>query len=493
MDLINGIVSVIQIHYLVYCFIGCVLGTLVGVLPGLGPGATLSILLPITMYLNPTGSIIMLAGIVYGASYGGSTTSILVNVPGEVGSVPTTFDGFPMTKQGRAGEALWISAVGSFIAGTLGVVVLSYTGPFLAKHALKFGPPEYAGLLFFSLTAIVSLSGASIAKGIGAGLAGMVFSTVGVDPVTGVTRFGYGMIGAMRGIDLVPLAIGLFGISEILVSAEAGLVKIYEGKLGKMMPRGKELKKGLLASLRGTVIGIPLGVLPGMIPGVVTYLAYDLEKKISKYPEKFGTGVIEGVATVEANNNAVTQGNFIPLMCLGIPTGTSLAIILAALMMYGLKPGPLLFVENKEFVWTVIGSMYIGNVMLLILNLPLVGLWAKISTLPYKYLGPIILGICVAGAYSPRNTIFDVWVAFGAGILGYVMKKNAWPLAPLMLGFILGPMLELSIRQSLSMGGPMIFFTRMIAVVFLLLAVIVLVFSMKFLKRVPKEIRKESD
>ena len=492
-DLINGIVSVIQIHYLFYCFIGCVLGTLVGVLPGLGPGATLSILLPITMYLNPTGSIIMLAGIVYGASYGGSTTSILVNVPGEVGSVPTTFDGFPMTKQGRAGEALWISAVGSFIAGTLGVVVLSYTGPLLAKHALKFGPPEYAGLLFFSLTAIVSLSGASIAKGIGAGLAGMVFSTVGVDPVTGVTRFGYGMIGAMRGIDLVPLAIGLFGISEILVSAEAGLVKIYEGKLGKMMPRGKELKKGLLASLRGTVIGIPLGVLPGMIPGVVTYLAYDLEKKISKYPEKFGTGVIEGVATVEANNNAVTQGNFIPLMCLGIPTGTSLAIILAALMMYGLKPGPLLFVENKEFVWTVIGSMYIGNVMLLILNLPLVGLWAKISTLPYKYLGPIILGICVAGAYSPRNTIFDVWVAFGAGILGYVMKKNAWPLAPLMLGFILGPMLEVSIRQSLSMGGPMIFFTRTIAVVFLLLAVIVLVFSMKFLKRVPKEIRKESD
>jgi putative tricarboxylic transport membrane protein len=492
-DLINGIVSVFQIHYLIYCFIGCVLGTLVGVLPGLGPGATLSILLPITMYLNPTGSIIMLAGIVYGASYGGSTTSILVNVPGEVGSVPTTFDGFPMTKQGRAGEALWISAVGSFIAGTLGVVVLSYTGPLLAKHALKFGPPEYAGLLFFSLTAIVSLSGASIAKGIGAGLAGMILSTVGVDPVTGVTRFAYGMIGAMRGIDLVPLAIGLFGISEILVSAEAGLVKIYEGKLGKMMPRGKELKKGLLASLRGTVIGIPLGVLPGMIPGVVTYLAYDLEKKISKYPEKFGTGVIEGVATVEANNNAVTQGNFIPLMCLGIPTGTSLAIILAALMMYGLKPGPLLFVENKEFVWTVIGSMYIGNVMLLILNLPLVGLWAKISTLPYKYLGPIILGICIAGAYSPRNTIFDVWVAFGAGILGYVMKKNDWPLAPLMLGFILGPMLELSIRQSLSMGGPMIFFTRIIAVVFLLLAVIVLVFSMKFIKRVPKEFTEESN
>jgi putative tricarboxylic transport membrane protein len=492
-DLLYGIVRVFEIHNLLYCFLGCVLGTLVGVLPGLGPGATLSMLLPITLYLDPTGSIIMLAGILYGAAYGGSTTSILVNIPGEVGSVVTTFDGFPMTKQGRAGEALWISAVGSFMAGTLGAIALSFTGPILARHALKFGPPEYTGLLFFSLTAIVSLSGGSISKGIGVGLAGMILSCVGVDPVTGVTRFAYGTIGAMRGLALVPMAIGLFGISEMLASAEAGIAKIYEGKLGRMMPRGKELRKGLMASLRGTILGIPMGVLPGMIPGVVAYLAYDLEKKISKYPEKFGTGVIEGVASVEANNNAVTQGSFMPLMCLGIPTGTPLAIILAALMMYGLKPGPLLFIESKDFVWTVIGSMYIGNVMLLILNLPLIRIWAKISTLPYKYLGPIILGICVAGAYSSRNTLFDVWVAFGAGILGYVMKKNEWPLAPLMLGFILGPILELSFRQSLSMGGATIFFTRPIAVAFLGLAVIVLVFSIKFLKRVPKEVREESD
>ena len=493
MDLVHGIVNVLEIHNLMYCFIGCVLGTLVGVLPGLGPGATLSMLLPITLYLNPTGSIIMLAGILYGAAYGGSTTSILVNIPGEVGSVVTCFDGFPMTKQGRAGEALWISAVGSWIAGTLGAIALSFTGPFLALHALKFGPPEYTGLLFFSLTAIVSLSGNSIAKGVAVGLAGMILSSVGVDPVTGVKRFAYGTIGAMRGLDLVPMAIGLFGISEMLVSAEAGITKIYTGKLGKMMPRGKELKKGLLASLRGTILGIPLGALPGMIPGVTAYLAYDLEKKISKYPEKFGTGVIEGVATVEANNNAVTQAAFIPLMCLGIPTGTSLAIILAALMMFGLKPGPLLFIESRDFVWTVIGSMYIGNVMLLILNLPLIKIWAKISTVPYKYLGPIVLGICVAGAYSSRNVLFDVWVAFGAGVLGYVMKTKDWPLAPLILGFILGPIFELSLRQSLSMGGPTIFFTRPIAVAFLVLAVIVLVFSVKFLKRIPKEVREESD
>jgi len=491
-DLINGIRNVFEIHNLIYCFLGCVMGTLVGVLPGLGPGATLSILLPITLYLNPTGAIIMLAGIVYGSQYGGSTTSILVNIPGEVGSVPTCFDGFPMTKKGRAGEALWIAAVGSFIAGTLGAMALSYIGPVLAKHALKFGPPEYTGLIFFSLTALVSLSGKSLTKGIGAGLAGMILSAVGIDPVTGVTRFHYGMIGMMRGFDLVPVAIGLFGISEVLFSTDAGLVKIYEGKLGNMMPKGKELRKGLLASIRGTILGFPLGLLPGMMPGAVTFLVYDIEKKISKYPDKFGTGVIEGVASVEAANNATTQGNFIPLMCLGIPTGTSLAIILASLMMYGLKPGPLLFVENKDFVWTVIGSMYIGNVMLLILNLPLVGLWAKISLLPYKYLGPIILGVCIVGAYSPRNTIFDVWVALGAGILGFIMKKEGWPQAPLILGLILGPMLELSFRQSLSMGGAMIFFTRYISVVFLIMSVIVLVISLRFLKRIPKELTDES-
>jgi putative tricarboxylic transport membrane protein len=490
-DLINGIVKVFEIHNLFYCFLGCVMGTLVGVLPGLGTASTLSILLPVTLYLDPMGAIIMLAGLYYGAAYGGSTTSILVNIPGEGGAVPTCFDGFPMTKQGRAGQALWISAVGSFIAGTLGVILLSYTGPELVKHALKFGPPEYTGLIFFSLTAIVSLSGASITKGIVVGFAGMILSSVGVDPMTGLTRFRYGMTEIMRGFDVIPVVIGLFGISEILISAEAGLVKIYEGKLGKWMPRGKELKKGLWASIRGAFLGMPLGVLPGITPGVIAFLAYDVEKKISKYPEKFGTGVIEGVASVEAANNATAQANFIPLMCLGIPTGASTAIILAALLMYGLKPGPTLFLENKEFVWAIIGSMYIGNVMLLILNLPLVGLWAKISTLPYKYMAPIILAVCVVGAYSPRNTMFDVWVAFGAGIMGYVMKKYDWPLAPLILGFILGPMFEVSFRQSLSIGGPTIFFTRYITVGFLLLAIIVLVISVKFIKRIPRKMLKE--
>ena len=491
MDLIHGIMSSLTLSNLLYCFIGCSLGTLVGVLPGLGPAATLSILLPMTMHLDPTGSIIMLAGLAYGAMYGGSTTSILVNIPGEAASVATCWDGFPMTKQGRAGEALWIAAVGSFIAGTLVTLALSVIGPGIAKYALKFGPPEYFGLFILSLTMLISLSGTSIMKGLGAGLAGILLTSIGLDPVTGITRFGFGITGMMRGLDLISLTIGIYGIGEILVSAEAGIAKIYEGKLGKMMPRGKELKKGLLASLRATGLGFPLGLLPGLSPIVSSFLAYDMEKKISKYPEKFGTGVIEGVAGPEAANNATAQAGFIPLICLGIPTNPVNAIILAALILYGLKPGPVFFVQNKEFVWTIIGSMYLGNVMLLILNLPLVGFWARVSTIPYKYLAPTIMAICVIGAYSSRNAMFDVWVALGAGVVGYLMRKKDWPQAPLLVGFILGDLVEISLRQSLSMGGPLIFFTRTITVVFLLSAVILIIISVKFFKRIPKEILED--
>ena len=494
MDLINGIINVFTPINLLYCFIGCLLGTLVGVLPGLGPASTLSILLPLTTYLNPTGAIIMLAGLYYGAAYGGSTTSILVNIPGESSTVATCFDGFPMTKQGRAGEALWIAAVGSFIAGTIGAIAISFIGPGLAKYALKFGPPEYFGLLFFSLTTLVSLSGASLRKGLAAGLLGILLATVGVDPYSGAIRFHFGSTNMMRGFELIPFTVGLFGIGEILVSAEAGVAKIYEGKLGRMMPKKVELVKGLKASVRGSILGFPLGLLPGMVPALTSFLAYDLEKRISKYPEKFGKGAIEGVAAPESANNATAQAGFIPLMAFGIPTGPSWAIILAVLMMYGLQPGPVLFQTNKQFIWTVIGSMYIGNIILLILNLPLVGLWARISMIPYKYLAPSILGICIVGAYSPRNTLFDVWVALGAGVLGYIMRKKYWPLAPLILGFILGPMLEQSLRQSLSMGGPSIFFHRPITTTLLISALVVLVISVKYLKRVPKALLKdESD
>ncbi len=492
MDLINGIINVFSPINLFYCFAGCFLGTLVGVLPGLGPAATVSILLPITMHLDPLGSIIMLAGLYYGAAYGGSTTSILVNIPGEVMSVPTCFDGFPMTKQGRAGEALWIAAVGSFIAGTFGAIMSSFIGPGVAKYALKFGAPEYFGLIFFSMTAMVTLSGPSLTRGIGAGLLGIILASVGIDLATGLPRLNFGVAGMMRGLELVSFVIGLFGIGEILLNAEAGLAKIYEGKIGRMMPRGEDLKKGIKACGRGTLIGFLLGLLPGMVAGLVAFLAYDIEKRISKYPEKFGTGVIEGVASVEAANNATCQAGFIPLIAFGIPTGPTLALILAALIIYGLQPGPMLFITNKTFVWTVIGSMYIGNIMLLILNLPLVGLWARISTVPYKYLGPTILAICMVGAYSTRNTMFDVWIAFGAGVLGYVMRKASWPVAPLILGFILGPMMEQSLRQSVNMGGPEIFLRRPVSIGFFVLAGIVLILSLTYLKRVPQQLLEEA-
>jgi len=466
-------------------------GTLVGVLPGLGTASTLAILFPLTIYLDPTGSIIMLAGLFYGAMYGGSTTSILVNIPGEAASVITCLDGFQMTRQGRAGQALWIAAVGSFIAGTIGAIAMSFVGVGIAKYGLNFGPPEYTGLVFFSLTAVIGLSGASLIKGLCSAIVGLMLASVGVDIITGLPRFTFTTFGLMRGFELVPVVVGLFGFAEILSTTESGTKKIYAGKIGKMMPRGKELKKGLMASLRGTAVGLPLGMLPGMVVALTGFLAYDLEKRLSKYPEKFGTGVIEGVASPEAANNATAQAGFIPLMALGIPTGPALAIILGALMMYGLQPGPVLFQANKPFVWAVIGSMYIGNVMLLILNLPLVGLWARISLIPYKYLGPCILAICVIGAYSPRNALFDVWVALAFGILGYIMDKTHWPKTPMILAFILGPLLETSFRQSINMGDLAIFLDRPIAIVLFIAGIIVAVVSLMYLKRVPKAVLDE--
>jgi putative tricarboxylic transport membrane protein len=365
--------------------------------------------------------------------------------------------------------------------------MLSFIGPGIAKYALRFGPPEYCGLIFFSLTAIVSLSGESVIKGVACGFVGLILASLGIDKSTGQSRLTFGSANLLMGFDIVAVVVGLFGIGEIFINAEQGIIKIYEGKIGKMMPRGKELMTGLLASCRGTLLGFALGLLPGMTPGSVAFIAYDFEKKISKHPEKFGTGVIEGVANVEAANNATAQANFIPLMTFGLPTGPSPAIILAALMLFGLQPGPSLFTQHKLFTWTIIGSMYIGNVILLILNLPLVGLWARLATIPYKYLGPTILAVCVIGAYSPRNAFFDVWVALGAGVVGYIMRRTRWPIVPLIMGFIFGPMLEHSLRQSIAMGGYTIFLSRPITMGFAILAVILVIVSFRYLKRVPRD------
>lgn len=472
-----------------WAFIGCLLGTVVGVLPGLGPAATIALLLPLVIPLDATNAIVCICAICYGAMYGGSTTSILMNVPGEASSVVTCLDGYPMTKKGRAGEALAMSAIGSFIAGTGGVILLSFVALPLATFGLMFGAPEFFGLITFSLSAMVAFSGRNLRKGLATGIIGMLLSTVGLDPMTGKDRFTFGFTGLMRGIDVIPVLMGLFGITEVLSSGQKGVLQVYEGALGHMIPRGKELIKGLKASLRGSAIGLGLGLLPGMFPSVVSFICYDIERKISKYPELFGTGCIEGVASVEACNNAVVQAGIIPLLSFGIPTTPVYAMLLAVFTIHGFQPGPLLFIKNPDMVWTIIASMYIGNAILLILNLPLVGLWARFAKIPYRYLGPSIIGICVIGSYSVRNTLFDVWTMLIFGIIGFIMKSRDWPVPPMILGFILGPMFELYLRQSLQMsaGSTGIFFTRPICLAFLVLTVAVLILTQTIFRKTPKQ------
>lgn len=493
MDFINGLGNAFTFSNLWYCFAGCLLGTAVGVLPGLGPATTMSILLPISLYLPATEAIIMMSGIYYGAMYGGSTASILMNIPGETASVVTCLDGFQMTRKGRAGEALAIAAIGSFIAGILGAIMIATVGSGLAKYALRFSYPEYFSLLMFSLTMLISLAGKSLWKGVACGLAGILLATVGLDPMTGSARLDFGIIGLRRGISLIPLAVGLFGIGEILINVKQRSVSIYEGKLGRLIPQGTELKRGILGSVQGSITGFILGLLPGMLPALSAFLSYDVEKKLSRHPEKFGTGVIEGVAAPEAANNATAMAGFIPMIAFGIPTTPQMAIIMAALIMRGLHVGPTLFQENTLFIWTVIASMFIGNVVLLVLNLPLVGLWARLCLVPFKLLVPIILSICLVGVYAVGNSMFDVWTAILFGVIGFVMKERDWPLAPLILGFILGDMIESALRQSLTMSGgsPLIFFTRPISLVLILMTIVGMVSLIYLRRRTPASILTE--
>lgn len=486
--LAQGLFAAFTWSNLLFAFAGCILGTLVGVLPGLGPASAMAILLPITLQMPPEGAIIVMAGIYYGAMYGGSTTSILMNIPGETSSVVTALDGFPMTKQGRAGEALAIAAIGSYLAGIVGAIAISIIGPSVADLALKFGPPEYFGLVVFSMTALVSFAGNSLVKGLALAVLGMALAGIGTDPLTGSQRLTFGSMQLSKGLDIVPVLVGLFGIGEVLSSMNASVAHIFSGKLGswlQMLPRGKQLARGMYASIRGTVTGFVMGLLPGMLPALTAYLSYDLEKHISKTPEKFGKGMIEGVAAPEAANNATAMAGFIPLLSLGIPTSPALAIILGTLMINGLTPGPMLFQTQATFVWTIIGSMLIANTMLLVLNLPLVGMWAQVSRIPYSILGPVVLGICILGAYAPRNTMFDVWVAIGFGVIGFVMRRLHLPIAPLILGFLLGPMLEQSMRQALSMSGGNLFFIsgRPIAIALVIAAVLVVVVTTWIKKR----------
>lgn len=470
--LLQGFSLALSPTNLLWAFIGCLMGTLIGVLPGIGPSSGIAILLPLTTVVGPIPAIIMMAAIYYGAMYGGSTTAIVVNIPGEASSVPTCIDGYELAKQGRAGPALGIAAISSFVAGTLSLVGLTFFAPVLANVALAFGPPEYFALMFMSLSLVISLSGRAILKGLIGTALGLLAAMVGQDPLTGGARLTFGSEELMAGVNFISVIIGLFAIGEVLVNVEEAAAYIYEKKKLDWLPTWEDIKQSLGAMLRSTGVGFFMGLLPGCAPSVTTFVAYDLEKRISKHPERFGKGAVEGVAAPEGANNATCSGGFVPLFAFGLPTGPALAVLLGGLMMYGLQPGPMLFRQNPQFVWAVIASMYIGNVILLVLNLPLVGMWARIALLPFPILGPLIVVFSVIGAYSIRFLAFDVWVALIFGVVGYLMRKLGFPMAPMVLASVLAQMLETSLQQTLliSRGSPLIFFSRPIAAAFTALA-----------------------
>jgi putative tricarboxylic transport membrane protein len=479
--LLLGFQSALQPVNLFYCFLGVLLGTLIGVLPGIGPVATISILLPITFKLTPIAAIIMLAGIYYGAQYGGSTTSILLNIPGEATSVITCLDGYQMARQGRAGPALGIAAMGSFIAGTLSLLGLTFLATPFTDFALKFGAPEYFSLMVFALVILTYLAHGSMLKALIMALFGLTLTAVGTDNITGTLRFTFGSIHLSDGFDLVPLVMGLFGISEVLINIEQRINQdVLKTKIRNLLPTGQDWMKATGAILRGTAIGFFLGVLPGAGPVISSFVSYTVEKRISKHPEKFGTGVIEGVAGPESANNASAQGAFIPLLTLGIPPNITMAILFGALMIHGLQPGPLLMKDHPDFFWGFVTSMYIGNFFLVFLNLPLIPLWVRMLRVPYPILFPMIVLFCLVGAFSLNNSAYDILVMLGFGVLGYLMKKLKYEGAPLVMAFVLGPLLELNLRRSLivSDGSFLIFFTRPISAAILLTAVLILFLSL---------------
>ncbi len=470
--LFQGFAIALTWQNLFWALVGCFIGTLVGVLPGIGPVSGIAILLPLTTVLPATSAIIMMASIYYGAMYGGSTTAIVVNIPGEASSVPTAIDGYEMAKQGKAGPALAISAISSFVAGTLSVIALTLFAPMLAEFAVVFGPPEYFALMFMGLSLVISLSGRALLKGIISMALGLTAALVGQDPLTGATRLTFDFVTLTAGIDFIAIIVGLFAISEVMINVEQRITAISQVEITSWMPTWADIKQCTGTMLRSTAVGFFLGLLPGCAPSVTTFVAYDLEKRVSKHPERFGHGAIEGVAAPEGANNATSTAGFVPLFSFGLPTAPSMAVLLGGLMMYGLQPGPMLFATNPEFVWAVIASMYIGNVMLLILNLPLVGMWAKIVRIPFYILGPMIVFCAVIGTYSLRFQVFDIWMMTLFGVIGYFMRKLGFPIAPMVLASVLAQMLETALGQALliSQGSPLIFFTRPISAVFMVLA-----------------------
>ena len=481
MEILNNIFYGFSVAFIpaniLYCFIGVFIGTLIGVLPGIGPVGAMSILLPVTAQIPPISSIIMLAGIYYGSMYGGSTTSILVNIPGEAASVVTCLDGYQMAKQGRAGPALGIAAFGSFIAGTLSVVGLAFLAPPLGEWALKFGPPEYFSVMVLGMTMLIYLASGSIPKAMMMALVGVLVASVGMDATSATQRFTLGILELNDGIGLIPLAMGLFGISEVLINVEQGLRReLAKERIKGLLPTRQDWKDSTGPIARGSLLGFLFGILPGGGGVTSSFVSYAVEKRVSRHPEKFGKGAIEGVAGPESANNAATGGGFVPLLTLGIPSNPAMAMLLGALLIHGMQPGPLLMQKQPDLFWGVVTSMYVGNGMLLLLNLPMIGIWVQVLKIPYRILFPLILLFCLIGAYSINNSVADVLIMIFFGIVGYLMRKFEYEGAPLILAYVLGPMLEISLRQSLtiSSGSFAIFFTRPIAAGGMVLAILLI-------------------
>jgi putative tricarboxylic transport membrane protein len=459
-------------NVLLYAFVGCAIGTLVGVLPGVGPLAGISLLLPASFGLDATSAIVLLAGIYYGAMYGGSTTSIMMRIPGEAASVMTCIDGYAMTRKGRGGPALAIAAVGSYVAGTASVIGLMLLAPPLASFALRFGPPEYFVLLLLGLLMVAYMSAGSMLKSLAMAALGLLLGMIGIDPMTGFLRFSYGLIELGDGIGVVPVAVGLFGLSEILLSAgQAAAAHVIKPRLSELLPSQEEWREALWPIGRGTVLGFLIGIIPGSAHIISSFVSYAVERRLSKHPERFGQGAVAGVAGPESANNSAASGAFVPMLALGVPSGPIPAVMIAAMMVHGISPGPLLISQQPELFWGFIASMYVGNLVLLILNLPMVGIFVNILRIPYPLLYPAILVFCVLGVYAVNGSVIDVGIMTVMGALGYLLRKFDFETAPVVLGLILAPMMEMSFRQSLSMssGNYGIFVSRPIALAMLLI------------------------
>ncbi|MBB6310214.1 tripartite tricarboxylate transporter permease [Xanthobacter tagetidis] len=493
----HGFAVVLTLDNLMFCLIGALFGTLIGVLPGLGPVATISLLLPATFALEPVGAIIMLSGIYYGAQYGGSTTAILVNIPGESTSVVTAIDGYQMARQGRAGQALAIAAIGSFIAGCIGTLVIAFAGPPLARMAQSFTSPDYFSLMVFGLVSAVVLANGSLFRAVAMIVLGLLFGMIGMDVNTGMPRLTGNFIELSDGVSFVAIALGLFGVAEVICNLEQDISRtVTSSKITNLWPSFAVIRQAMGAILRGTGLGTVMGVLPGGGATMASFSSYALEKKVSRTPSRFGRGAIEGVAGPESANNAAAQTSFIPLLTMGLPTSATMALMVGALTLHGIAPGPNVITRQPDLFWGLVASMFIGNVMLIIINLPMIGLWVRLLRLPYRFLFLLIVIISSIGVYSVSNSVFDIYLMIGFGLLGYLLRKLDAEPAPMLMGFVLGPMIEENFRRSMitGRGDPMVFLERPISLAFLLLSLALLIsVALPFIRKRREEIFQDEE